>query len=210
MCPRFNGRIPPKGPVLPKISILVIFFNRPSHLTVLVDRLVFLAEQIDLDITFFGDGPRRVSDHELLFECRRVISDRFPRADVYVNEYNRGLRKNIVEGISYCFTKNIKSLVVLEDDCIPSIGFFQFILKNSESLKTHILSGFNPINCEYGDPVHETDFNFCWGWAVSRDIWALNSCASKLTLIEIIRAVCKIKDISILYRFYFLHQSIQE
>ncbi|MEZ9588271.1 hypothetical protein [Vibrio cyclitrophicus] len=83
---------------------------------------------------------------------------------------NLGCQKCIDYAIKYVFERE-DSALILEDDCIPSIPFFNYMkvaLKEyEERLDISAISGRNHLN-EFNSFSSEailTDRFFCWGWA---------------------------------------------
>ena len=90
---------------------------------------------------------------------------------------NIGLRKNAELGLSYVFNSEEKA-IILEDDTLPSISFFQFcddLLKRYENnKKVSMITGSNfktQITLNLKDDYFFSKYPCFWGWATWKDRW---------------------------------------
>jgi len=99
---------------------------------------------------------------------------------VYKNyaENNMGCGKRISSGLNWVFEKEEQAIIV-EDDCVPEISFFQYCQEMLEHYKDDerimMVSGNNPYSTNYRS---EEDYFFSkvlfiWGWATWRRAWKL-------------------------------------
>lgn len=159
--------------------ILVIAFNRPDHLSVLIDRLREVKpEKIYLAV----DGPRESKPAEILLvqECRDLVGDIDWKCEVETKfqESNLGCGLGVSTAISWFF-ENEERGIILEDDIIPDSSFFPFC---TELLQRHELdqqvfaiSGCNFVPPDRISTVGAYRFSqvpHIWGWATWRDRWA--------------------------------------
>lgn len=159
-----------------KIATLLFTYNRSEHTkkvleslkqnTVLPERLYIF--QDGLKIKAHGEEWKRVN------ECIRQVD--FCPVEIVVSERNKGLADSIVSGINYAF-ENFDAVIVLEDDCVPTPGFMQFMIQCFERYekekKVYSVSGYAwPISVESVE--HDAYFcgRFCsWGWGTWKDRW---------------------------------------
>ena len=132
-------------------------------------------------VFFFSDYSQNKKNLKEIKKIRELIksSDGFKRKIIILRDKNYGLKKNILTGIDYVFTK-YKKIIVLEDDLEVSKNFLQTTnillekYKNNSSIST--ITGYSfPIN-----KVEEADIkkNFfllkrpsSWGWATWKKKW---------------------------------------
>jgi putative methyltransferase (TIGR04325 family) len=162
--------------------IALFVFNRPWHTAQTLDALNKneLADQSVLYI--YADGPKPGSSEEELeniFNTRRIIKEKSWCKEVHIieSEYNFGLAKSIVNGVSQVIDKH-GMIIVLEDDIIVSPYFLKYMNEGLEIYKdqSEVISihAYNyPIKTE---GIPETFFikgADCWGWATWAPEWKL-------------------------------------
>ena len=154
------------------LSILLFGYNRPSHLRRL---LISLENQkIKNNIYFILDGPKSKSDNIVQKEIKLMTEkNHFLNIQCFFRKNNLGLANSIINGLTR-IKKKSKYFLILEDDCIPRLGIFEYI---NSALK---LSNNNPQNniiCCYQTPnifeksnylkFYNTDLFIPWGWVIS-------------------------------------------
>jgi virulence-associated protein VapD len=110
--------------------ILIIAYNRYEKITQILN---ILKNVKNLSSIYFKiDGPRNKQD---LFKIKNVIRQiknfkKFTNKKIFIKteEYNLGLKNNIISGINWAFSKEDK-LIILEDDNIFDISFLSFSTK---------------------------------------------------------------------------------
>jgi hypothetical protein len=158
------------------VPVLIIAFNRPSTLRVLLDRLAELGVR---EVYFAVDGPRshRPEDFAKVQEVKALIDERFHPAKDHClfQERNLGIRWAPPAAISWFFSK-VEAGVILEDDCIPGESFFPFVqwaLEKYEPVdQVKLVAGFN----RFGESPFPESHRFIktayiWGWATWRRAW---------------------------------------
>ena len=78
-----------------------------------------------------SDGPRENSknDKENILQSRKIFEKINWKCEVLFNnsDSNLGCRERIITGLNWVFSK-VDQVIILEDDCIPSIEFFIFMV----------------------------------------------------------------------------------
>jgi len=158
--------------------ILVIAFNRPDHLVVLIDRL----REVEPTRIFFAvDGPRTnvPGEREKVQECQELIKAIDWDCEVSTNFQgsNLGCGLGVSTAITWFFA-HVDRGIILEDDIVPDPSFFPFC---SELLERHqtdknvfAISGCNFVPPESIDTQGAYRFSqvpHIWGWATWRDRW---------------------------------------
>lgn len=160
--------------------ILVMAFNRPDHLRVLVKRL---AEVRPRSVYFAVDGARegRIDEAVRVQRCRDLVTaiDWIPSKQMLFQEVNLGCGLGVSTAISWFFAHEVAG-IILEDDIIPEPSFFEYCAELLNRYRTHP-QVFAISGCNFVPPTHQTRPNLpyrfsqvphIWGWATWRDRWA--------------------------------------
>lgn len=156
--------------------ILVIAFNRPGTLKVLLERLKRLGAT---NLYFAVDGPRttRESDVANIAAVRSLINELFsPLAGrCLFQATNLGIRRGPPTAISWFFDQ-VDEGVILEDDCIPGEDFLPFAAWALETYRNDnqvmVVSGFNRFGSSpWNESHHFIKTAYIWGWASWRRAW---------------------------------------
>lgn len=171
------------------IGIALFTYKRTETLKAV---LAALKKNKGIDALYiFQDGMQRPDAK--WHEVNQIINQvDWCRTIINVAEGNRGLADSVVSGINLVLDEN-DAVIVLEDDCIPHIDFYQFMKqcleKYEHDKQVFTVSGYAwPIEVE--QPINE-DVYFCgrissWGWGTWKDRWAKYS--ADYSLIKRIRA----------------------
>ena len=163
------------------ISIILFAYNRPSHLRRV---LIALENQNIHEINLFLDGPKNNNDKIIQKEIKQsFVNNKFNKKikrNIFISKKNKGLAVSLKKGITK-IAKKCKFLIILEDDCIPREGFFEFIKENMNNLKK--LKNIGAICCYQIPEIHEKFFFdknlktielkyfIPWGWCVLSENW---------------------------------------
>ena len=109
--------------------IILIVYNRPDHTKKILSQLNnFKIKKLYI----ISDGPKAKSlDIKNVEKTRKIVDEYLIKSKIkfkfkiYSNK-NLGLRKRIISGLNTVF-KREKVSIILEDDCIPTEDFFNFI-----------------------------------------------------------------------------------
>lgn len=167
---------------LPEIAepLLILGFNRPDHLRVLIDRLRTIEPR---NVYVAIDGPRvdRPGEREQVERCRALVGDIGWDANVRTlfHETNLGCGPGVSAAISWFFQYESRG-IILEDDVIPDPSFFPFcveLLDRYESDdRVFAISGCNfvpPEGITHPDEAYRfSQIPHIWGWATWRRSWA--------------------------------------
>jgi hypothetical protein len=161
-------------------AVLVMGFNRPDLLTVLLDRLREIGpERVYLAV----DGPRpdRAGEAERVQACRDLAADIDWGCSLRTlfQERNLGCGRGVSTAISWFFEHEERG-IILEDDIIADPTFFAFcselLDRYEEDLRVFAVSGCNYVpTSAQSHPEEAYRFSqvpHVWGWATWRRSWA--------------------------------------
>ena len=158
-----------------KTAIALIFFNRPSTLQQVFDKI----KQVKPPKLFLiQDGPRNEQDVIKIQQCREIVSDIDWECEIIkdYSEENLGCGVRPQSGITNAL-KIVDKLIILEDDCVPELSFFQYceelLDKYEKDERIAYISGLNHFE-EWdfgGDSYGFTKMGAIWGWATWRRAW---------------------------------------
>ena len=129
--------------------VMLLFFNRPEPLKKVFEA-VRRAQPSQLFLVQDGARDNNPDDHKNIQLCRDIVASVDWPCQVYRNyaDSNMSCDHREYTGISWCF-QYVDRLIVLEDDCLPSPGFFllceELLEKYKDSSDIQSISGFNRL-----------------------------------------------------------------
>lgn len=160
--------------------IALFIYKRPVHTLNTLKALANNPLAKDTELYVFCDGPKpnaTEDDLAAIRETRDVIRSQqwCGKVNMIESAVNKGLARNIIDGITMIL-KNHETVIVLEDDTQPAVGFLDYMNKALETYqdepKVMMVSGFMwPVP---KDGLPETFFynvNSFWGWATYARSW---------------------------------------
>jgi hypothetical protein len=159
--------------------ILVIGFNRPDHLSILIDRL---REVRPTNLYFAIDGPRagKAGEREKVEACHNLVKAIDWECHVQTNfqQENLGCGQGVSTAITWFFD-HVERGIILEDDIIPVPSFFGFCSELLDRYevddRVFAISGCNFVPPEHQSHPHEayrfSQIPHIWGWATWRRSW---------------------------------------
>jgi len=160
--------------------VLIMAFNRPDQLRVLLDRLRLVRPAV-LYIAIDGARPSREGEAERVQECRDLVASIDWPCQVHTQfqEHNLGCGLGVSTAISWFFA-NVERGIILEDDIIPDPTFFPYCAelldRYQDDARVFAISGCNfvPTDAQTnpGLPYRFSQVPHIWGWATWRRSWA--------------------------------------
>ena len=160
--------------------VLVMAFNRPDHLRVLLNRL---REVQPVRVYFAVDGARAgmADEADHVARCRELIEeiDWIPDKRMLFQDNNLGCGQGVSTAISWFF-EHEESGIILEDDIIPEPSFFPYcselLDRYRDDQRVFAISGCNFVPADQQShpnlPYRFSQIPHIWGWATWRDRWA--------------------------------------
>ena len=159
--------------------IALFVYNRPDTLKKMLSSLVKNKLIKNADIYIFSDGPKKKEDSQKIKKVREIINNikKLRIKKKFYFKKNRGLKKNILGGVSYVLKKNSK-IIVIEDDLLLSPYFYQYMnnaLDFIEKKKNiwHVSAWNYPLKVTRSSKNSTFLWNNmnCWGWGTHKKYW---------------------------------------
>lgn len=158
--------------------VAFLVFNRPETTARVFARI---AEAKPERLLLIADGPRpgHATDAARCAEVRRIVQNIDWPTEVLTNfsDENLGCGRRISSGLTWVFDQ-VEEAIVLEDDCLPTPGFFRFCQElldyYREDSRIGIISGDNFVHPKLSTPdsYYFSRYTHIWGWATWRRTWA--------------------------------------
>ncbi|MGP1383594.1 MAG: glycosyltransferase family 2 protein [Thainema sp.] len=159
------------------VPVVLLIFNRADTTQVVFDVIRQLQPK---QLFVVADGPRKEKENEdhLCQAARNIIERVDWNCQVFKNyaASNLGCKARVSSGLNWVF-EQVEEAIILEDDCVPELSFFQFC---QELLKyyrhdTRIMA-ISGDNFQFGRKRSKYSYYFsryphCWGWATWKRAW---------------------------------------
>lgn len=159
--------------------ILIVAFNRPDHLRVLINRLKQI-EPVHLFVAIDGPRPERVGEAEKVQACKNLVESIDWPCEVRTNyqDTNLGCGLGVTTAISWFFSQ-VERGIILEDDIIPDASFFPYctelLNRYEHDDRVFAISGCNFVPSKAltnpEDSYRFSQVPHIWGWATWRRSW---------------------------------------
>ena len=155
------------------IPILIIIYKRYDLLKKLINQLRLIKPSF---IYIAADGPRKniCQDIQDCDKTRAVVAKEIDwTCKLYTNYSNKnlGCRERVSSAISWFF-ETVDFGIIMEEDCIPSEYFFQFVnyCRNRVNENIYVVSG-NHFGNYCRNKIIINKYPWIWGWATWKSKW---------------------------------------
>ncbi len=155
--------------------VLLLVFNRPEKTKIIFDLISNIKpEKLYVAI----DGPRNHVPGDI-DKCEKVLEivknvDWNCESFYLIRDVNLGCSKAIVSAIDWFFEQEEEG-IILEDDCLPNISFFNFcnllLSKYRDNEFVMMISGSNLGETQGDSSYYFTKYGQIWGWATWKRAW---------------------------------------
>ena len=117
-----------------KLAPVILFtYNRPNHIKRNIESLLKNKEAGQSDLFVFSDAPKKEEDKLKVEQVREYLSTitQFQSVTIVKREFNYGLGKNIIDGVTEIVATYGK-VIVLEDDLVVSPYFLEYMNEGLE------------------------------------------------------------------------------
>jgi len=160
-----------------KSPVVLILFNRPELTNILIERI---SKVKITDLLIIIDGPRNEVDDAAINEIHKIIDlykIKNQDCNILINKSrtNLGCKERIISGLGWVFER-INYAIILEDDCIPDLSFFEYcdlmLDKYSNDNRIGIISGTNlSSDSLISSSYYYSKYSNIWGWATWARVW---------------------------------------
>ena len=163
---------------IPEAPVLLITFNRPDYTRQVFEKL----RQTKIKKLYVAnDGPRQgnIEDKKARKEIKTIIDSIDWDCEVHTlfQEKNLGCGIGVSTAITWAF-ENEDRMIILEDDCVPALSFFEFCNYCLEKYKndTRIWTITGRSHHQNSSFFKDQDYIFshyshCGGWATWKRVW---------------------------------------
>lgn len=133
-----------------------------------------------IDVWAWVDGPRTPTEAEQTFAVARLLESQDWPGDFHLleNRSNHGVAAAVPAALDWVFAHR-DEVIVLEDDCVPTLEFFTFVDLMLERYRhdhrVALVSGTRiapPQPTNSAAAYEFSMFPLIWGWATWRDRWS--------------------------------------
>ncbi len=156
--------------------VLFLIFNRPEETFRIFEKI---SEIKPPKLYIASDGAREniVNEQNTVEELRKLLLGKIDwKCEVktlFRNE-NLGCKYAVSSAIDWFF-ENEEQGIILEDDILPDISFFQYcqelLEKYNDDERIMQINGFNPIKQKTENSYFFSKYGTIWGWASWRRAW---------------------------------------
>ncbi|MBC7913729.1 MAG: nucleotide-diphospho-sugar transferase [Pyrinomonadaceae bacterium] len=159
--------------------VLLLIFNRPQTTKKVFDAIRNVRPE---KLYISADGPRSNVEHdqELCDQTRQIVSNiDWPcSVQTLFRDENMGVRYAVTTGIDWFFEHEEEG-IILEDDCLPGIEFFNYCSELLNTYRNDVrVMHITGTNLQFGRKRGNASYYFStipcvWGWASWRRVWNL-------------------------------------
>jgi hypothetical protein len=159
------------------IPILLIGYQRTETISTILDSA--LRNGVTTVLVSI-DAPRTIDARSLensrkLKDIVSSYSTKFNFMETRFLENNLGCALHVLKSIDWAFER-FSELVILEDDCLPSDGFFNFVREGLLVMQSQpeilLVCGTQHVPSHLSDQrYYKSKFALTWGWATTNSKW---------------------------------------
>lgn len=162
-----------------KTPVVLIIFRRPDK-TLQVLEKIRQVKPSKLFVICDAPRPEKPDEYEKCEKSRAIIDTVDWDCEVIKNyaDTNLGSFRCIASGLDWVFDQ-VEEAIILEDDCLPDLSFFQFCeelleyYKNDQRIMAISGDNFQLGNKNNQDSYYFSHHTHSWGWATWKRAWNL-------------------------------------
>jgi hypothetical protein len=162
------------------VAVLLIAWRRPKHLSQVISAIrTVRPKQLFVAVDGPRPGDEYARERDLIQETKKVVEkeiDWICELKTLYRDENLGCAQGVSSAITWFF-EHVEEGIILEDDCVPSDDFFEFmtsnLLKFKEDESVFHVAGFSNFatiprsNMNY----FKSYYGHIWGWATWKRAW---------------------------------------
>jgi len=157
-------------------------YNRADHFQKTYDALSLCPEAKESVLYVFSDGAKNDKAKPAVENVRKAVRNisqkgDFKEVNIVESSENKGLAASVIAGVSKVIDK-YKKVIVVEDDCVPSVHFLKYMNNALEYYKdtdgVGSIAGYTPpisFPDDYKKDIFAAYRSCSWGWATWDYIW---------------------------------------
>ncbi|MDB1941837.1 glycosyltransferase [Clostridium tertium] len=163
--------------------VVMFVYNRVDHTKKTIEALTRNKLANESILYIFSDGSKNnddINEVKIVRNYIRKLNYGFKKIIIIESDYNKGLAKSVIDGVTRIINEH-KKVIVLEDDIITSENFLEYMndgLKYYEdNHRIWSISGYNlpiKIPIDYKNDIYFGYRACSWGWATWKDRWEKN------------------------------------
>ena len=162
-----------------QIPILFVIFNRPNIASKAFEQIRKI-QPFRLYIACDGARDNHEGEIDLVNATRRTIMSEIDwpcEVQTLFQDSNLGCGRGVYTAIDWFFKHNEYG-IILEDDCVANVSFFQFmqemLVQYKDDQRIGMVAGTNLIDLkDYPYSYLFSKYKSCWGWGTWRRAWQL-------------------------------------
>ena len=169
-----------------KIGIALLAYNRPKHLKKVIDAIV--KEKIK-SINIYIDGPADKKVQNNQDKILKVLKNY--KSKILINLIRQTKNNGLAFSVTNAVTSELKyndAVILLEDDCVPLNGFFDYMIGGLKKYRfnknVRSVCSYNNLDIKSESAFFLKRFN-PWGWATWKDRWKKHNFEIKNTILQI-------------------------
>ena len=169
-----------------KIGIALLAYNRPKHLKKVIDAIV--KEKIK-SINIYIDGPADKKVQNNQEKILKVLKNY--KSKILINLIRQTKNNGLAFSVTNAVTSELKyndAVILLEDDCVPLNGFFDYMIGGLKKYRfnknVRSVCSYNNLDIKSESAFFLKRFN-PWGWATWKDRWKKHNFEIKNTILQI-------------------------
>lgn len=161
--------------------ITLFSYNRPDHLTKVLNHMIKSSNIKNYKIFLFCDGPKNNFDEIKIKKIKEIINSNKKKLNfvkIVFRKNNIGLANNVIKSLNYVFSKNEASIVI-EDDIVLGkyaldfINHYLNVLNNNKKIGSvsaySYLKNFKQNNNSLN--YYLTKRHSSWAWGTWKRVW---------------------------------------
>ncbi len=154
-----------------KTPVCMIIFNRPDR-TQQIFNVIKQVKPPKLLVVADGARLNKIGEAEKCAETRAIFDQIDWDCELLTNyaESNLGIYQRVTSGLKWVF-EIVEEAIILEDDCLPNLSFFQFCeemlerYRNDERITMISGNNFQLGGNQTGYSYYFSHYGHTWGWA---------------------------------------------
>lgn len=163
--------------------IVMFVYNRADHFTAVYDALKNCEQASDSELFIFCDGAKTEEGKPKVDEVRAAVrsienAGDFKCVHIIESPINRGLAASVISGVTEVVNK-FGRVIVLEDDCVPSVYFLKFMNECLDKFENNreigAIAGYSPaikLPPDYKYDIFTAYRSCSCSWATWRRCWS--------------------------------------